>query len=111
MLTLTLGHLFSLQPSQPGASLHALLSSLSSTFTFTKYLAHFLHPDLDVDSAAQLLEIAKSPALLDTLLDALAVDKKAGGTDGETLRGMPLVWRTALKQALEEKVGRAAERM
>ena len=111
MLTQTLGPLFSSQPSQPGASLHALLSSLSSTFTFTKYLAHFLHPDLDVDSAAQLLEIADSPALLDTLLGALAVEKKDGGPDGETLRGMPLVWRMALRQALEEKVGRATEQM
>ncbi|KPV75031.1 uncharacterized protein RHOBADRAFT_44546 [Rhodotorula graminis WP1] len=93
-----------------GASLHTLLSSLSSTFDFAKHLEHFLHPDVDVDSAAQLLEIARSPKLLDTLLDGLAAQKKVDGSTDEVLRGVPLVWRTALRQALEEKVRGDKER-
>ncbi|GAA5896890.1 hypothetical protein JCM8208_007117 [Rhodotorula glutinis] len=96
--------------SQTGASLRTLFSSLSSTFDFSKYLDLFLHPDLDIDSAAQLIEVARSPALLDTLMSALEAGMQVGGDTGATLRRMPLVWRTALRQALEERVGRDEER-
>lgn len=92
----------SIRQHDPDDSLQILLFSLPSPFPFIRFLPNLTHADIGIIDAAQLLDIASSPADLDDLLRQL--EEARVGAGGEALPGMPRTWTNALKRALGRKL-------
>ncbi|GAA5887900.1 hypothetical protein JCM6882_000792 [Rhodosporidiobolus microsporus] len=86
------------------------LASLSPAWPFQRYSHLFRRPTTDLETPEQLLYTAEGPAEdLDDLLRELGRDGERGEGEGEGEKGMPLVWRNALRTALRKKVAERGE--